>query len=354
MRFLLYPSKHPAVSKLVTSQKTTILPKKEIIQSNIQQKNGGMTTTYYGQKCSPNCGCAVRFEADIDLDNRSNHILSMTYDAKTIVSTVSHRPSNDGSMTLTPVYTSSTNRGKPLMTDCKCQTVHSLASAVVETLPQMSLSQAQNQLEFLGVRSSPAFRYTVLRKQNLLQDERNSNINNNKNNQAQNVQEAIVNVKYGHCFDLIEDALTACLNGYLPKPRRNVTLAELNKKLKETPTKQYPNRLMEEMDENDSIDHEESNSSDLDPLRFVRAAKKRTAGLFFNSTSSGSGGSAILSSSMPPFHLMGSNDETYYDTLSQLRLEQQQKEETDESNMNDSVDNWLSYVDEIERTQGSY
>jgi hypothetical protein len=317
---------------------------------------------YYGQQCSPNCGCAVRFEANIDRNNSNNRILSMTYDAKTIVSTASHS-SKQGSMTLSPVYTLSANRGKPLITDCKCQTAHSLARAVVERLPTMTLSQAQNQLEFLGVRSSPSFRYTVLRKQNLLQDDCNKTSNSSNNttaiSQLQNVQESIVNVKYGHCFDLIEDALTACLNGYMPKPRRVAKANELhNKKSKDIHSHYYLNSLIEEMDKSNTIGEQPTN--ELDPLRFVNAAKRR-ARLLFNSNSSSSSGSSLSSSSsssMPPFHLMGSSAEDHYDTLSQLRFDvnqlQKEDETENENSTNHILDNWLSYVDERERSEGSY
>ena len=337
MRFLLHSLK-ASVARNREAHKS-IIPKTNC-ESDISRT--------FGQQCSPNCGCIVRFEANID-HNSNNRIISMTYDAKAVVSIVS-KSSKHGTMTLSPIFTESHSK-KPLLSDCKCKTVHSLAKNVVETLQQMTLSQAQNQLEFLGVRSSPAFRYTVLRKHDLLPGNalQTHTVEHNKNS-----HDSIVNVEHGHCFDLIEDALTACLNGYLPKPRPCMTFTELNKTVNNGTPIKVPNRILKEMDRIE----DEPTSSGLDPLRFVNAAKKRTANLFFRSSSVAS---LSLPSSMPPFHLMGETDAFSYDTLSELksdRKNQLRKEEEDdihcdEDNSN-SIDNWLSYVDHIDTTQGSY
>ena len=338
MRFLLH------------SLKASVARNRQAHKSIVPKTNGESDISRtFGQQCSPNCGCIVRFEANID-HNSNNRIISMTYDAKAVVSIVS-KSSKHGTMTLSPIFTESHSK-KPLLSDCKCKTVHSLAKNVVETIQQMTLSQAQAQLEFLGVRSSPAFRYTVLRKHDLLRSVPRNALQPQTIEHNKNSHDSIVNVEHGHCFDLIEDALTACLNGYIPKPRPCMTSTELNKTVNNGTPIKVSNRILKEMDKIE----DEQTISGLDPHRFVNAAKKRTANLFFRSSSVAS---LSLPTSMPPFHLMGETDTFSYDTLSELksdRKNQLQKEEDEihcENNSN-SIDNWLSYVDHIDGTQGSY
>ena len=364
MRFLLHPAKASGRKLSATPKKSSLSPSTTKASattlssgniSNHKYDDSQRVTTTFGQQCSPNCGCVVRFEAKYD-PNGSNRIQSMTYDAKTVISTVSYSE-NGGGMELNPVYTTSaTNRnGKPMMKECKCKTVHSLARAITERLPTMTLSQAQNQIQFLGVRSSPSFRYSVLKNHELLSKEGKDDSNN------RNIEDKIINVKGGHCFDLIEDALIACLNGYMPKPRRIQISNTMNGRImRDEPIKSHSRFMEQKRDKgNDSSD-----DPGLDPLRFVNAAKRRTAGLFFKSGSTGnngidSGGSSTLSqsSSMPPFHLMNSHDEVSSNTLTQLRMEiktlqrQQEKEKFDQ-NYHSGVDDWLSYVDEIDSSGG--
>jgi hypothetical protein len=364
MRFLLHPPK-TTVNQLLKSKKTVPLrtkPSPSSGESSIGSNTNDIGRTF-GQQCSPNCGCAVRFEATYDLKG-DNRILSMSYEAKTLLSTISHshsdEKSNNSKPTLKPVYTSN---GKPMLKECKCQTVHSLATTITESMSSMKLSQAQNQLEFLGVRSSPAFRYTVLKNHNLLnkEDEAGAMIMSMKGTQNQqqvksSVEEKIFNVKEGHCFDLVEDALVACLNGYMPKPRRTnkITSGEYERREKDLPIKS-PNRFLERNmhitgDDNDSDEKEYKYSTNLDPHRFVNAAKRRTAGLFYKPKSSMSsnstGATTSTSSSLPPFHLMNGStgeDEISNDTLSQLKMEIKSLQQQD--NIDDQHD-WLSHVDE--------
>ncbi len=142
MRFLINASSANVASKATRASK---------VASDPNIPNTAART--WGQHCSPNCGCVLRFETSLD-PNNNNQILSASYDAKTIMTKVT--PTEDGTSTfLKPVRT---EKGRPLLKECTCPTVHKLAHAMTEILPGHTLSQAQNQVEFMGVRSSPAFR----------------------------------------------------------------------------------------------------------------------------------------------------------------------------------------------------
>mmetsp|Transcript_26301 Transcript_26301/g.30556 ORF Transcript_26301/g.30556 Transcript_26301/m.30556 type:complete len:401 (+) Transcript_26301:236-1438(+) len=342
--------------------------------NNNTRNNKKEITHAFGQQCSPHCGCVIRFEANIE----NNKISCMSYDAKSIVSTHS-RSSQDGTLKLQPVYTTNSTGGggggrdRPLIKNCKCKTLHSLAQVATDIFPTMTFPQAQNQLEFGGVRSSAAFRYTVLKNHNLLDNGHvtsNGYENGDENDYKNriNAEDMIMNVKEGKCYDLIEDALVACLKGYMPQPRKY--------KMNQVPNKNqsYYSAESNENNYNDD-DVDDDRNGGLDPFRFVNAAKRRTAGLFYSSVGSDtsnnlnssrlSSKSTITSSSsttplsMPSFHLMGglsslSSSASHYevpnDTLSQLKMEIKSLQEKDESEV---VDDWVSYIDERNKTQES-
>lgn len=245
----------------------------------------------WGQQCSPNCGCTVRFETELD---GKKQISSASYSAKMFITT--KQKTEHGLEYLQPVLTDQGENSKrrPIVKDCTCKTVHVLSEHIVKILPSLSLSQAQNQLEFTGVRSSDAFRDQVLKKHKLL----------NKNSE-----------RGKKCFDLVEEALTACLKGYMPRPRKS-TVESIS-----------------------GISREESGISDLDPLRFVQAAKKRM-GLFYRHPNSNSHDSA---SSMIPFHFINPDyDEPSSGTLTQIKQDIKSLEE--ENHLKDM--DWVSHVDE--------
>lgn len=334
MRFLLNQSKS-ALNRATKVEKNGVVVSSAAThhQPSLNTTPNGYdsSTRIFGQQCSPQCGCAVRFEATFETGG-SNRITSMTYDAKTVV-TRNVVSSVDGSVSLEPVYT--TSQHKPLMKECKCKTIHSLASTITQTLPQMTLSQAQNQLEFKGVRASPSFRYSVLKNNNLLKE--NNSWKGNKNCFEKN----ILNVNGGHCFDLVEEALVACLNGYVPQPRNTVYRKKFDVQFEK------PNQLMNEFDRD--IDNSETG---LDPLRFVNAAKKRTAKLLKLSTSFPNlRRSPNVSDNMPQFHLMEMDDPAS-DTLRELRSELEYSKRK-EKNSQEMMDDWLSYLDEMEESEGN-
>jgi hypothetical protein len=120
-----------------------------------------------------------------------------------------------------------TTKGRPMMKACECKTLHHLSEAIVNHLPNQKVSKIQNMLSFQSTRSSLAFRRTVLMTQEL---------------SAQDT----------HCFDVVEEALTALVKGHIPRPRRQRMGQELNKP--STPT--HPSRRQWQRDD-DNGDHDD-------------------------------------------------------------------------------------------------
>lgn len=174
-------------------------------------------------------------------------------------------------------------------------------------------------------------RYIVLSKNDLLPKQ---NVDEIKSEQS------LTNPPEGKCFDLVEEALTACLSGYLPQPRKSTdSFARFPPQ-----DDQQLHRIKPDAYSIVNAEKESTNNNGLDPLRFVNAAKRRAKSSallksYFNTSYSPSNSTT----SMPPFH-MASGDMDYagIDTLSELKYEIQsmkKKEETEDMS-------WLTYVDE--------
>lgn len=156
MRFLLYPYRSVIRSKRRDAATTSASP-----------------VLAWGQQCSPTCGCVVRFEQNRD-DN-------LNYTAKKVVTS--------GQKVVL------TNKGRPMLTECNCSSLHRLSSALVDHYRTRDFKCRRSDLEFQSMRSSKAFRRTVLQSQGLpLTD--------------------------GHCFDVVEEAWTAFIKGHIPSARR--------------------------------------------------------------------------------------------------------------------------------------
>lgn len=158
----------------------------------------------WGQQCSVNCGCVVRFEASIRHDSL---IESVSYVAKQVLTTRTLTSPAKAAKSVAETDASSghlepllTTKGRPMFQECRCETVHSLSSLIVEELNRTRLpwSTAKNWLEFSSTRSSDSFRTTVLQTHGLPRT-------------------------HTHCFDVVEEALTALLKGHLPRPRKAAT-----------------------------------------------------------------------------------------------------------------------------------
>jgi hypothetical protein len=197
MRFLLHPVKRPLASLqkdikskggaagslrpvvVNRSPMTVVSPLATTLDHNHVSKA-------WGQQCSQDCGCAVRFEIRIDLSSRK--ILGASYQAKTVIAT----PNKEGR--LEPVYT--TRTGRPMFKSCSCHTVHHLANKITHYLPDQTLDQARSTIEYSTSRSSSAFRHAVLADHGLPRTDT-------------------------HCFDLVEEAFTAMIKGHMPKKRKS-------------------------------------------------------------------------------------------------------------------------------------
>ena len=139
---------------------------------------GGGHVQQWGQQCSPNCGCVVRFQATIDPE--TNRYESVDYVARRVITC---HPSGRGP-------TLQTAKGRPMLKDCQCVTLHHLATQATHHLEGKTTTQAMNMLEFHSTRSSKSFRKTALATQGLPSSDTS-------------------------CYDVMEEALTAMVKGYM-------------------------------------------------------------------------------------------------------------------------------------------
>jgi len=140
-------------------------------------------TKSWGQQCSPNCGCVLRFETNID---ERQQITDCNYVAKSVVT------SFNGDR-LIPML--STRMGRPMLQECKCKTLHKLANSVTSYLSNKRWDHVQGMNEFTFTRSSAAFRHAVLAEHDLSRSDT-------------------------HCFDVVEEAFSGMIKGIIPKKRR--------------------------------------------------------------------------------------------------------------------------------------
>jgi hypothetical protein len=83
-----------------------------------------------------------------------------------------------------------------MMKDCKCKTIHTLANDIISYVTSRNLDSVRNMSEFSSTRSSPAFRHAVLVENQLPRTDT-------------------------HCFDVLEEAYTAMIKGFMPRGRRS-------------------------------------------------------------------------------------------------------------------------------------
>lgn len=155
------------------------------VENQIVNINHNLTKSW-GQQCSPSCGCVLRFETKTD---ERQQIVDCNYVAKSVVTTIDRK--NGGR--LTPVYT--TRMSRPMLQECKCQSLHALAKHVTSYLPNKSWDHVQGMNDFTFTRSSIAFRHAVLSEHGLSRTDT-------------------------HCFDVVEEAFTGMFNGNVPSKRR--------------------------------------------------------------------------------------------------------------------------------------
>jgi hypothetical protein len=141
-------------------------------------QTGTATTKKWGQQCGVNCGCILRLELLID---QNDTIIKAQYTAKKIIANRKQEPIL-------------TTKGRLMLQSTSCETLHHLSEATVRWLSGKKTHRLPSEIEFHGLRSSSAFRQTVLSTHGLTGD---------------------------HCFDLVEDVLTAVFRGFVPAPRKN-------------------------------------------------------------------------------------------------------------------------------------
>ncbi len=185
MRFLLNPGLKPPKVVRQMAHRATFEPSVIVSRASTKNSNSSYTKSW-GQQCSPSCGCIVRFEAIVD--RASQKIVDATYHAKSIISIQKNGR-------LEPMRTMRTS--KPMMKECKCNTLHTLAKEITSFIPNKNLDSVRNMNEFSQTRSSPAFRHAVLVDNELPRTDT-------------------------HCFDVLEEAFTAMIKGFLPSQRRNM------------------------------------------------------------------------------------------------------------------------------------
>jgi hypothetical protein len=209
-------------------------------------------TKKWGQQCGVTCGCVVRFELELDDNDR---VIMAEYTAKKIITTaipiptipnitalkeIQNKSHNSTSAVISskqqqqqqqqqqhmqPVFTNRTKRLQYV--SCKCSTLHSLCLQSIQYFINRPIYQLVNLHEFQSARSSHAFRDTIL--SSLRQNITTEHVNKNKSIFEPQQQQLLpprrhdtgtTNKNHYHCFDLVEDAITALLKGYIPPPRR--------------------------------------------------------------------------------------------------------------------------------------
>uniref|UniRef100_A0A7S2S8B1 Uncharacterized protein n=1 Tax=Eucampia antarctica TaxID=49252 RepID=A0A7S2S8B1_9STRA len=293
MRFLLY--KLPIQTTRKVGVQLSVATQKKIDTPSTKM-------TLWGQQCSSTCGCVVRFDVNVDNQNR---ISDISFSSKTVVTT--HVKNRNSEASLQPVMTSRHNQ--PLLKTCKCSTLNKFAEQAVIALKQKSplhLARAQNMLECVGIRSSKAMRSVALHNFNF-------------------------NPRDTHCYDVVEEALTACLKGHMPLPRYRQTV-----------------NLGQPREHKNAEEREANDNRIVNPLRIVQAAKR--AGIFFPSISSTKYSS---SSMMPASHLQ--NKHNVYSRSTTLKKICEDFAHTERENHSDTVFlnssdydtlDWETYVDE--------
>ena len=192
MRFLLHRSNRAVLTKAGRKKNTGLKGKVpgvesgdvgQVVDTNDVNETCGDRHIQWGQQCNPSCGCVVRFQATVDP-------ISKRYDAIDYVARqVLTRNSNGRRVSLL------TARGRPMLKECQCGTLHHLASQVTSQLQGKTTTQAKNMLEFHSTRSSEAFRKTALAVQGLPSTDTS-------------------------CFDVMEEALISMVKGYMPPFRQ--------------------------------------------------------------------------------------------------------------------------------------
>ena len=237
MRFLLFAT----IKNIKTCKKVSLtlprvknpsLEQHQYRQQSLQLQQSQQFA--WGQQCSPKCGCVLRLECHTD---KTTHIItSATYHAKRVVATL---PQHNNNKTTTTTTT-------PLMVECTCHTLHTLANHVVQHILHKPMAAVQQTTEFTHVRSSLALQHAVLTTQKLTTTDTT-------------------------CFDLVEDALVAMTKGHFPasRPTKHLTFTEALSQRYQIPPDSNDNN------DNNDDDHDNDNNEPIEEVtRYGRALRR--------------------------------------------------------------------------------
>mmetsp|Transcript_11942 Transcript_11942/g.24056 ORF Transcript_11942/g.24056 Transcript_11942/m.24056 type:complete len:420 (-) Transcript_11942:104-1363(-) len=260
MRFLLKSTTTASRAAASAARDANKLLSKNNAHNAITERaTNNITGKAWGQHCSPDCGCVLRFELQLSNDRVSpalsttETVAAATYHAKRVMVTkAKHSSDNDENRTssssspsstnLKPLLTSelSSKSQRPILTSCTCTTLHELAQQVVNHLPGRTLQQLRNDTELgvVGARSSMAFRHTVLRENvlpalaekeaqswkkfgEMSSKEQQQQNEDAKNSSGGGIHEMNSTQQHGHCFDLVEDSFLSMIHERAMPPRKD-------------------------------------------------------------------------------------------------------------------------------------
>jgi hypothetical protein len=328
MRFLLFPkttkkyvsnatinaaSRERLINKTVLTQQRheKAIPKSTVPTSKISAEKSLLDSTkvIWGQQCSENCGCVVRFTASVDTITDS--VVSIDYTCKTLI-IGKHPTSNE-------LVVAKTSKGRPLLKECKCTTLQSLSNSIVHEIRRKPNWKQlySDTCNFETNRSSTAFRQAVLNAHKLPS-------------------------KDTSCFDVVEEALTAMIKGYMPSTRHaNIVVA----------TQQRVQKQLQQFSNIEDRDDDEQGSDtyyDMDS-DYYQNMRKLQSQSFFGSTATLPFGNIVQQLSSKSILSLSSTLSMYDHNLA--RQQQQEEEEKQQRKRQLSVQSnsnngdWESYVD---------
>ena len=230
MRFLLKSSPssfvdsktHGLASRIRSAAPVSVSPTPAEATSH-QNEVGGSKA--WAQQCGSNCGCVLRFEAQLleCPSSTSPTIVQATYHAKRVMATASTSGRGNDGIHLKPL---TNQRSQPMLTSCTCPTLHHMAKQSVEHLNGKTLAQIRNEMNMgvVGTRSSVAHRHTVLRESVLptIEGTRPTNFRiAKKESTKQSTNWYDTTQQHFHCYDLVEGSLLSMIHERMPNPRND-------------------------------------------------------------------------------------------------------------------------------------
>ena len=350
----------------------------------------------WGQQCGPACGCVLRIETKLSYADASSApstsptILEASYHAKRVMATASKNNSSNGGIRLKPLTTQHKSNTQPILSSCKCPTLHQLAQQTVDYLPGKTLARVRNDIE-MGVannRSSVAFRHTVLREnilpvvaeksQKTIRLDRSLTSSSyqqldNKMDDAKTatgVHEMNSTNKHGHCYDLVEDSLLSMIHERMPISRTgneadfySITLGRYLSvyDFSGAKRKQHLDDNMQQNESSGTIGHEHELSSIHEASDWQRKSSPSSVFLFgdeSNATNSTSMSGMFIQHVRDSINtqLLGSETKAQTDsaddrptTYLQLLDMYGQEVDSDDNKEDDwAKDDWLEYVDQMQ------